>query len=229
MDPMAGDRMTTRRYALAVAASVLVLGQQACGGGDDNPPAGGSPSSETVAPPASAEPSVEPSPSASASASTPQSADPLSGKRQLIFVPLVDGKEQAGSVISVTPAGRADVTNRDGDTALFVPVETRPGSGRYLLKTGKLVKGGEPYCLQVKANGSNPLTVVTQACDAGKINQQFRFQRLKGAYLISSDGVYLTWRPKAKFGLIAEESGEGDDLTSWRLRDRGAAGIPGGN
>ena len=221
--------MTTRRYALAVAASVLVLGQQACGGSGDNPPAGGSPSSETVAPPASAEPSVEPSPSASASASTPQSADPLSGKRQLIFVPLVGGKEQAGSVISVTPAGRADVTNRDGDTALFVPVETRPDSDRYLLKTGKLVKGGEPYCLQVKANGSNPLTVVTQACDAGKITQQFRFQRLKGAYLISSDGVYLTWRPKAKFGLIAEESGEGDDLTSWRLRDRGAAGIPGGN
>jgi hypothetical protein len=121
------------------------------------------------------------------------------------------------------------VTNRDGDTALFVPVETRPGSDRYLLKTGKLVEGGEPYCLQVKANGSNPLTVVTQDCDAGKINQQFRFQRLKGAYLISSDGVYLTWRPKAKFGLIAEEPGEGDDLTSWRLRDRGAAGIPGVN
>src|SRR4051812_41886162 len=103
-DPMAGDRMTTRRYALAVAASVLVLGQQACGG--DNPTAGGSPSSETVAPattpPASAEPSVEPSPSptpsatASASTSTPQSADPLSGKRQLTFVPVVGGKEQTG-------------------------------------------------------------------------------------------------------------------------------------
>jgi hypothetical protein len=225
--------MTTRRYALAVAASVLVLGQQACGGGD-NPTAGGSPSSETVAPPttppASAQPSVEPTPSpsasASASTSTPQSADPLSGERQLTFVPVVGGKEQTGSVMSVTPAGRADVTNRDGDSALFVPVETRPGSHRYLLKTGKLVKGGQPYCLQVKANGSNPLTVVTRTCQAGETTQQFRFQKQGGAYLVSSDGVYLTWRPKAKFGLIAEEPGEGDDLTSWKLRDRGAASLP---
>jgi hypothetical protein len=223
--------MTTRRWGLAVGAAVLVLSQQACAGRNDVP-AGAVPSAETTAPPpVIAEPSPGPSPSSTSSSTTglgAAGADLLSGKRQLTFVPLVDGKEQAGSVISVTPAGRADVTNRDTDDALFVPVETRPGSGRYLLKTGKLVKGGEPYCLQVKPNGSNPLTVVTRACDAGEKNQQFRFQKQRGAYLVSSDGVYLQWRPKGKFGLIAEEPGEGD-VTAWRLTDKGPATVPGAN
>ncbi|MEV6490376.1 hypothetical protein AB0M20_17375 [Actinoplanes sp. NPDC051633] len=224
--------MTTRRWALAAVAAVVVLSQHACAD-DSAPPAGALPSGESAAPAVSTEPSPAPSPvtpsEAAPSGAAPgggTAADPLNGKRQLTFVPVVEGKERAGSVLSVTPAGRADVTDRDGDTALFVPVQVRPG--RYQLKTGKLVKAGEPYCLQVKGNGSNPLTVVTAACDASKVVQQFRFQKRGDAYMVSSDGVYLQWRPKAKFGLIAEEPGEGD-VTAWRVTDKGPATLPKGD
>jgi hypothetical protein len=221
--------MAMRRWALVVGATVLVLGQQACSGSDD-PPVGALPSGESVAPPTTPpvttqDPSLDPVPSPSPS--NLSAAELLSGKRQVEFAPVV-GKEQtgAGQVMSVTKAGRADVGKDGGDRALFVPVETRPRSERFLVKTGKLVKGGEPYCLEVTANGSSPLTVITAACDAGEKNQQFRFQKQKDGFLVSSDGVYLYWRPNGKYGLIAQESGEGDDLTTWQLHDQGPATVP---
>jgi len=220
--------MATRTWVPAIGLVTLLLGLPACtSGGDDTPAPAVLPSGPATSPP-SAEPSgivtqqstPEPSPTVSAGA-----AELLSGKRQVEFVPVV-GKEQTGGgrVMTVTSAGRADVAGGGGDRALFVPVKTR--GDRYLIKTGKLVKGGEPYCLEIKSNGSNPLTVVTAACDASETNQRFRFQKQADGYLVSSDGVYLYWRPNGRYGLIAQESGEGDDLTSWRLRDKGEAGIP---
>ena len=45
-------------------------------------------------------------------------------------------------------------------------------------------------------------------------------------YLIRVDGLYLHYSPDGEFGLIVQESGEGDDLTSFVLIDRGKATLP---
>ena len=125
-----------------------------------------------------------------------------------------------------------NITADYGDRALFVPVPTRPGGSEFLVKTGKLRTGGEALCVQVQGNGSNPLTLVTKACDAGQKNQRFAFaehgrdKQDRMTYLISVDGIYLHYSPDGRYGLIAEESGEGDDLTSFVIIDRGKATIP---
>ena len=107
----------------------------------------------------------------------------------------------------------------------------RPGGKEFLVKTGKLRTGGEALCAQVQGNGSNPLTLVTKACDAGEQNQLFKFQergrdKQRMTYLISVDGLYLRYSPDGRYGLIVEEPGEGDDLTSFVIIDRGKAAIP---
>ena len=47
-------------------------------------------------------------------------------------------------------------------------------------------------------------------------------------YLISVDGLYMRYDPDGTpgTGLIVQESGEGDDLTSFVIIDRGKATIP---
>lgn len=219
------------RTRVVVWGAVLVGlgGLTACGtGGGGTPVAVGS-SAPVVASPSPVE-SATPSPSVTASSGTPKPppAEPgvLSGERQVWLVPLEDGKETPESVVSVAKSGRAEVSGDFGDRALFVPVPVSKGSSQFSIKTGKLVKGGEPYCLEVTPNGSEPLTLTAQACDTRDKNQQFTFQKQQSDYLIQSDGVYLRWDPDGNFGLIAEESGEGTDLTRWRLRDQGAATLP---
>lgn len=186
--------------------------------------------SPSVSPSVAASPATSPSSSAAAPAASPSGL--LSGKRQVFFFVLHKGAEVPDSVVAVTAKGRATITADYGDRALFVPVPTAPRSGKYLIKTGKLRTGGEALCLTVRGNGSNPLTLVTAACDAAEKDQQFTFQdngrdnQDRTTYLIHVDGAYLRYDPDGRYGLIAEESGEGDDLTSWVMVDRGAAGLP---
>jgi hypothetical protein len=225
-----------RKIAL-VAAVVALACTQACAATtpgasapapSTSPPVGPS-ASPAVSPAASpASPAASPAtPSASASA-----ASALSGKRQVFLFPLHKGAEVPESVVAVTAKNRADVTADFGDRALFVPVPTAPRSKTYLMKTGKLRSGGEALCLQVQGNGSNPLTLVTKACDAANKDQTFAFQdngrdnQGRTTYLIHVDGVYLHYSPDGRYGLIVEESGEGDDLTSFVVVDRGTASIP---
>jgi hypothetical protein len=150
----------------------------------------------------------------------------------VFFVPLDKGATVPDSVPAVTSTGRVDITEDFGDRALFVPVPKSAGSTEFLIKTGKLRSGGEPLCLQVQGNGSNPLTLVTKACDAAETNQLFKFdengpdKQDRMTYLISVDGLYLHYSPGGRYGLIVEEPGEGDDLTSFVIIDRGGAALP---
>jgi hypothetical protein len=189
----------------------------------------------------SAEPSATPALSPSASATPDGSPTPaapagdrdeLSGKRQVYIVPVADGAGMPLTVLGVDLKGRVNVTDDFGDRAGFVPVQTSPKSKRYLVKTADMRSGGEPLCLQVQGNGSNPLTLVTKACDAGNSNQIFEFQEQgkdkkgQNKYLIHVDGVYLHYSKGSRYGLIVQESGEGDDLTSFVVSGYRDAQLP---
>jgi hypothetical protein len=202
--------------------------------------AGTAPQAAAPAPSASPAVTATPSPSISASsapaepAASPAKSEAaaISSKRQYFFFPLHRGAEVPESVMAVTTKNRATITADYGDRALFVPVPTTPKGTTYQIRTGKLRTGGEALCLQVQNNGSNPLTLVTKACDTSQKDQLFAFQdngrdnQGRTTYLIHSDGVYLHYNPDGRYGLIVEESGEGDDLTAWVLVDRGAATLP---
>ena len=246
-----GDRRRRRRYAATGAFGVVLAGALGVGIALARPP------TDTPSPPvasasdpapASAPPSVIPSaaPSTSPPVSRPPSRPPaspsrpasgggvLSGDRQVFFFVLDKGSEVPESVPAVTSGGRVNITADYGDRALFVPVPKSPGSKQFLIKTGKLRSGGEALCLQVQSNGSDPLTLVTKACDTGEKDQSFKFDENgrdnqdRMTYLISVDGLYMRYDPNgpAGTGLIVQESGEGDDLTSFVIIDRGKATIP---
>ena len=125
----------------------------------------------------------------------------LSGDRQVFLFVLDNGAEVPDSVPAVTSSGRLDITADYGDRALLVPVPKSPGSKQFLVKTGKLRSGGEALCLQVQSNGSDPLTLVTKACDAGQKDQSFSFDENgrdnqdRMTYLISVDGLYMRYDP----------------------------------
>ena len=156
----------------------------------------------------------------------------LSGKRQVYIVPMDNGAELPLTTLGVDDNNRVNVTDDFGDRAGFVPVQTSAKSNKYLVKTADMRSGGEPLCLQVQGNGSNPLTVVTKACDAGNSDQIFQFQeqgkdkRGQNRYLIHVDGVYLHYSKGSRYGLIAQESGEGDDVTSFVVSGYRAAQLP---
>lgn len=221
-----------RKIALVAAVAALTC-TQACAATTPGTAAPGLSASPAVSPTSPAAPSTSPAATPDASpAASPGTASVLSGKRQVFLFPLDKGVEVPESVVAVTAKNRADITADYGDRALFVPVPTAPRSKKYLMKTGKLQAGGEALCLQVQGNGSNPLTLVTKACDAGNKDQTFAFQdngrdnQGRTTYLVHVDGLYLRYSPDGRYGLIVEESGEGDDLTSFVVIDRGAAAIP---
>ncbi len=215
-----------RKIGTLAAAAVALTFAPACTG---TPPDAAAP-----APSVSASASKAPSrPPSAPSRSTP-SAGVLSGDRQVFLFPLDNGATVPDSVPAVTSGGRIDITEDFGDRALFVPVPTGPDSKKFLVKTGKLRSGGEALCAQVQGNGSNPLTLVTKACDAGQKDQLFKFDENgrdnqdRMTYLISVDGLYMRYDPDGPpgTGLIVQEPGEGDDLTSFVVIDRGKATIP---
>jgi hypothetical protein len=227
-----------RTAALGAAALALVLSQQACAARRislvDSPttPAAGDSAVPSEAAPSTA-PSAAPDKSATAAANGSARPPVLSGQRQVNIFPLYKGEEVPDSALSVQADGRVVVAVSDiadfGDRALFVP---RPqGGGKYQILTGKLRTGGEPSCLAVRTNGSNPLTVVATACDA-RANQLFAFHN-KGkdnqgrtTYAIENQSAYLQWNPTGHSGLIAEEVGDAPLLTTFVLIDRGPATLP---
>jgi hypothetical protein len=247
-----GDRRRRRRYAATATFGVVLAGALGVG------IAVARPNARTPSPPVAsatdpvlptAPPSVIPSsapstaPSASKTPSSRPAASPsrpasgggvLSGDRQVFFFVLDKGAEVPESVPAVTSGGRVNITADYGERALFVPVPKSPGGKQFLIKTGKLRSGGEALCLQVQSNGSDPLTLVTKACDAAEKDQSFKFDENgrdnqdRMTYLISVDGLYMRYDPNGPpgTGLIVQESGEGDDLTSFVIIDRGKATIP---
>ncbi|BFU42844.1 hypothetical protein [Krasilnikovia sp. MM14-A1004] len=238
------DRRRKHRYAAtgalgavtAVALGVGIAAAQPGRGPTPGPPLpAASPSTHSVSPvPSESTAPTTPTTSHPPTSRTPSTQDPavLSGKRQVFLFVLDKGVEVPESVVAVTPSGRVGITADYGDRALFVPVPTAPGSSEHLIKTGKLTAGGEPYCVRVRNNGSNPLTVVTAACDASDPAQRFVFaehgrdNQQRMTYAVRNGDAYLRWNPTGTSGLIAEEIGDGTLDTTFVLIDRGAATLP---
>lgn len=253
-----GDRRRRRRYAATGTFGVVLAA--ALGAGialaqpDGTTPAPVTPASvpASPAPSPSAVPSAVPSaspsgsPSSAPSGRTPPSSRPpsssppssggvLSGSRQLFVFVLDKGVEVPESVLAVTSDGRLNVTSDYGDRALLVPVPTAPGSKKYLLKTGKLRSGGEASCFQAQDNGSDPFTLVTEACDASEKDQLFsiteagRDNQDRMTYEMSVRGLHLFYSPQGEFGefgLILRNVELADERTTFVLIDRGKATLP---
>jgi len=223
LDPAAAvraraDRRRKRRYAATGALGVAIVA--ALGAGI----AVAQPSPKDPAPPAA---------SSSPSASGPAKAGGvLSGSRQVYLSVVDQGVELPESNLAVSSSGRVEVADEYGDPAYFVPTPMSDGSGAYLIKTGKLRSGGAALCLQVQSNGSNPLTVVTAACDPAddtqlfKIEQHGKNDQKRMTYAIQNRGAYLQWNPTGPSGLIAEELGDATLGTTFVITDRGASTVP---
>jgi hypothetical protein len=220
----------------ALTAALLVT-QQACGSPGTTPSASGSTASAAAsgglgnAP--SAPPSASPSPSASRSPKPSKGGKSVfAGDRQFYFFVLDKGVEVPESLLAATSAGKVEVNADFSSKALFVPTPDAPGSSDYLIKTGKLRKGGEALCLKVRSNGSDPLTLVTAACDSGDRSQVFTFvdkgkdNQGRRTYGISNEDAYLQWDPNGSSGLIAEELGDAKLNTTWVAIDRGKSTVP---
>jgi hypothetical protein len=219
-----------RTAALGAAALALALSQQACSGRRvtlvDNPTA---PAANSAAPSAAQSAGAG---STGTGRTGPKPAAPsavLSGKRQVMLFPLYKGEEVPDSVLSVQSNGRVAAIEDFGDRALFVPV---PQDGRFKILTGKLRNGGEASCLAVRKRGSNPLIVVTTACDASAKDQLFAFHKEgrdnqgRSMYGIENQSAYLQWNPQGQGGLIAEELGDAPLDSTFVLIDRGPATLP---
>ncbi|MET8152391.1 hypothetical protein ACIBSW_01715 [Actinoplanes sp. NPDC049668] len=224
-----------------LGAAVLALALQGCSADDGSsaaPPSSGSrtlPSSAATAPSDAASAAGSPGPTASATSGlgeAPAPAGYLDGKRQVFFLPRLNETELPDSVLAVTGGGRLQVTDDYTDRALFVPVPKGAGAPERLIKTGTLRGGGEPLCLQVRAAGAGPLTVVTAACDAGEPTQLFTFEAAgqddegRTTYAVRNRAAFLQWHPLGATGLVAEEIDDSSLATTFTLQDQGAAKLP---
>ncbi|GAA3906857.1 hypothetical protein [Actinoplanes auranticolor] len=209
-------------------AVVLVLALQGCSADGGTPAATEAPVASRAA--ASAQPSAS-----SGLGSAPAPAGALDGKRQVLFLPRLDDNELPGSALAVTVAGRVQVIDDYAERALFVPVPKGRGAKERLIKTGTLRAGGEPFCLQLSGTGTEPLTVVTAACDAGEPAQLFTFEPAgeddegRSTYAVRNGDVFLQWHPLGGAGLVAEKRGASPMETTFSLQDQGAAALPKGH
>jgi hypothetical protein len=232
--------MRNRRTAVlsGVLAAGVMLTQQACASIDDEtaaPATSASPSAEPIsAAPSSAEPTAVAPPSAAptSTSSTGDNSDDsgsgspediLAGKRQIVIRPV----QTSESILAVDTKGRLNVTDGDSGHSLFVLAKE---GNKYLIKTAKAGAGGEPSCMGIKSNGSNSLTVVAAACDAGRAGQLFTIRKQekkvngRPAYAIDNQGAFLQIPSDA--GLIAEELGDSPLRTTYTFVDNGKSSLP---
>jgi hypothetical protein len=219
-----------RTFLVGTLLTGLALGQAGCGAGEPTTVA------STVPPPSAAVPTETATSSAPASTggvdgettkpeetgngSGGDSDSPiLSGKRKIVIKPA----GQSEGILAVNDKGRLVVTDGPGTHTLFVLVPVR--DGLHQIRTAKAGNGGEPSCMGVKNNGSNPLTVAAAACDAGRAGQLFRVRTAQEAsddgYGISNQGAYL--QISRTHGLIAEELSDAPLRTVYTFVDNGAA------
>ncbi|GIF02956.1 hypothetical protein [Actinoplanes siamensis] len=213
-----------RGFGVLASGLTLVLSATSCSSADDSEPLlPGSPESASAAPTAPA--------SAAAGASTPAGFAPVGpgaeirGGRQFVFATTESGGR---AMLTVGPDGILTTTDHLEDRALFVTTPVRPGGDEYLLQTAKLVQGGEPWCLQVHSPGGGaPLDLKTAACDAAERDQIFTFPKTpdgKGR-LIEVNGLFaLAGSDEGK--VVVQESGEGDAMSSFTVRDQGESTLP---
>lgn len=215
-----------------LGAAVVLLALQGCSAAGDTPVAGPAVPSPVAsgAPPAG--PSATAEEAVSGFGDAPPPAGALDGKRQVFFLPRLDDIALPDSVLAVTASGRIQVTDDYLDRALFVPVPKGGGAPERLIKTGTLRTGGEPFCLQVRAAGGSPSTVVTAACDARNPSQLFTFEPSgtddegRTTYAVRNRDAFLQWHPQGTLGLVAEALGASSLETTFTLHDQGAAALP---
>ncbi|GID30919.1 hypothetical protein [Paractinoplanes brasiliensis] len=232
---------------LVPAAAVLsgLLLTSACAG--QEPTAAGGPAS-TSTPSASTDFGSSPTPSDAPTSSSPTSkatkapskgsgggSGVFSGTRQVLLLP-----KNSEATLGVVQKGKIGLSEKFGDSDLFVITPLTPGGDRYWIRTAKLRNGGEPYCLSAKLGpGSQPAAVTTTACDASKTDQQFRFRKVGES---NGKPTYTIYTGKDTFiirdetgeiagtgtGVAAVQIGEGtpDIDTPFVIADKGKATIP---
>ena len=220
--------MKARRSTVlfGVLAAGLVLTQQACTSAGQPvagpPPSADAPSAEAPSEGATPVPSSEPT--TKKADAPPKRGDILAGKSQVVIKP----NPSFESIVVVDPKGRLSHTDGEAEHSLFV---FTPVGDKFQIKTAKVGAGGEPSCMGVKSNGSNPLTVVAAACDTSRGGQLFTITEQKKkdsegdpTYAIANDGAFL--QIFRKNGLIAQELGDSPLETTYSFVDNGPSKLP---
>ncbi|WP_436526959.1 hypothetical protein [Actinoplanes sp. HUAS TT8] len=210
------------KIALLAGSCLLALSAAACSSGDTK-----------AAPVTSSAPvtSTAPTESTSAPAAGPPAGiapvgagAAIKAERQFTFGTVQSGGQK---LLTVGADGVVTLTDHLEDRALFVTTPVTVGGDKYLIQTAKLIEGGEPWCLAVHSpGGSAQLRLKIAACDAGKDDQIFTFPKSqdgKGRLIEAGDLFVMA---TADGRVIAQESGEGDGLTAFTVRDQGKSTLP---
>jgi hypothetical protein len=136
------------------------------------------------------------------------SSDPiLRGERRVVIAPI----QSFESILAVDATGRLTLIDGESDNSVFVL--TPVGGGQHQIKTAKAEANGQPSCMGLKNNGTNPVTVVAAACNLRAPGQLFTFHKQEAKdskgrptyAIVGQGGVFLRESPD---GLIAEEIGD---------------------
>ncbi|MBW6435678.1 hypothetical protein KZ829_18205 [Actinoplanes hulinensis] len=218
--------MLSRNISTVAVLATLALTQQACSSSSEPAEEPATQAATPASAPASAAADTKPSATAAGDSSGGAAAngDPiLAGKRQVVIKPI----ETTESIV-VLEKGKLTTTDGEAEHSLFV---FTPHNGKYLIKTAKADAGGEPSCLGIKSNGSNPLTVVSAACDSSRAGQLFTVEPVgkkdgsgRPIYSISNGDAFL--QLSDRYGVIAEELGDAPLATTYALVDNGPSILP---
>ena len=139
----------------------------------------------------------------------------LTGTRQVAIVPVPSFE----SALALDTNGRLSLTDAEGGLFVFTPVRKQ-----HLIRTATAdADTGESSCLTIQVNGSDPLTVVAAACDAGDADQLFTVTANGKNYVISNQAAVLQ---VVDGELIAKELGDAPLKTTFKLVDNGKANLP---
>ncbi|MBU2668984.1 hypothetical protein KOI35_36280 [Actinoplanes bogorensis] len=234
-------RIVTRLTPAAAVLSGLLL-TSACAAAETTTSSAAPGSSST--PSASSTLGSAPSPTPSATTTSPAPATKpaasttktgkgvFSGTRQVWLLP-----KNSEATLGVVGGGKVGLSEKFGDSDLFV---LTPVGDQFWIRTAKLRKGGEPYCLSAKLGpGGKPAAVLTVACDSSAKDQLFRFRQTgesngKLTYTIrTGTDTYIIQDPTGEIahtgvGVAAVTIGEGtpDIDTPYIIADKGAASMP---
>ncbi|WP_328346386.1 hypothetical protein [Micromonospora sp. NBC_00421] len=195
-------------------------GSPSAGPTPGTPSAEPTPNTSDTGEPTSGSPSATPSATPSAPRSS-SPTDPLRlGQRQFVLV----RSSAVESVVSLlADEGLGEVDGDEGRRLfVFVPQE----SGNYLVRTAEPDADGKRACWQVRAAGSDPLTVVAATCSPAEPRQLFSIVAHgsdggQQTYALSNNSAYLQYSDQR--GLILEELGDATLNTVFRFVDNGPA------
>jgi hypothetical protein len=145
--------------------------------------------------------------------------DVFSGERNVVLLP-----KNSEGILGIDRDLQATYAERQGARNQFVIV---PTGNRFLVKTAKITRGGEPLCLQLAKK-----RVFVAACDAGLRQQQFSFRAAspsngKKTWTIrTTRHRYLVQNELGGFESAVIGEGTPDIDTPFLIVDKGAASLP---